>query len=87
MDVAVDKIAEPLRSALRRENSEDPRRIPARSRIRFCLDQCTAVTVACILLLAVSVYLLTQSDQMLKHIDSLLQKLLTNLTISHHRSS
>jgi len=84
MDLNVDKITEPLRSALRRENSEN-QRIPARSRIRFCMDQCTAVTVACILLLAVSVYLLTQSDQMLKHLDILLQKLLSNLTIAPTR--
>lgn len=75
----VDRIAQPILSALRRENSE-PR--VARSRARFCIDQCTAVTVACILLLAASIYLLTQSTLMLQHVDVLLQKLLQNVTVS-----
>lgn len=81
----LERVTEPIVTALRRENSTEAK--SPRSRARFCIDQCTAVTVSCILLLAVSIYLLTQSEQMLTHIDALLQKLLQNLTVSlpNHR--
>lgn len=76
----MEGITDPIVAALRRQNSSDPNRLP-RSRARFCIDQCTAVTVACILLLAVSVYLLTQSELLVTRLGQLMDRLLENVTI------
>lgn len=82
MESVLDRLAEPVRGALRRENTAAEEGRPPRSRVRFCLDQCTAVTVACLLLLAASIYLLTRSEEMLTHVDALLQRLLQNITVT-----
>jgi len=77
----MEGIADAVISSLRRENSEREIR-PKRSRIRFCLDQCTAVTVSCVMLIVVSIYLLAKSDGLVGHLEKILEKILTNITIA-----